>query len=309
MQKNVSKEHKRIMLNKLLNKLGYHPIATSTTKTTYLSPFRPQEKTPSFFVFPNYQGKWTNFKDFSSGNGGDIYQFLMIFENIDFLGAKKRVNELLNVEPHQEEISSAPKSHQKLSVLEPHQGAKKNICEVISVQHLKSQSLLAYLQSRKIGMKTITNLIHGGVLQEIHYKRGEYHFSSVAFVNAKGGYATRNQNPHSKVNVGQSDLTHLLQDTGQIKIFEGFMDYLSYLEIAPLAKICDYVILNSTSNYKKALEIIGTRYELVELYLDNDDAGDQLTQIFQKNIKRGKIIDKRKYYLKYNDLNEYLCCR
>src|SRR5215471_7995561 len=51
-----------------------------------LSPFK-QEKTPSFFV-NDHKGSWF---DFSSGQNGDIFKFLMLTEGLSFPEAVERL--------------------------------------------------------------------------------------------------------------------------------------------------------------------------------------------------------------------------
>ncbi len=294
------------MLNQLLEKIGHHPTATSTTKITYRSPFNPQEKTPSFFVFPNSHGEWTNFKDFSSGNGGDIYKFLMEYYKIGFRDAKEKLHDLIGVE--HKEHTQAIKINSPISSFNQPSTAKHNY-KIKKVQALQNKALLAYLQERGISSETINNRMHSGILQEIHYQRGEHSFFSIAFLNVAGGYVTRNKHPNSKINLGKADITPLIHDTKQLKIFEGFIDYLSYIEIAPNAILSDYLILNSVSHTQRALELIQDRHELVELYLDNDKAGDEATEKVIKNILNCKVIDKRGHYKNFKDLNEYLLNR
>jgi DNA primase len=53
-----------------------------------LSPFN-KEKSPSFMVSPSRQ----SFKCYSSGHGGDIFKFLMLYENLEFPEAVRRVAE------------------------------------------------------------------------------------------------------------------------------------------------------------------------------------------------------------------------
>ena len=58
-----------------------------------LSPFNP-EKTPSFVVNPD-KGVWY---DFSAGFGGDIFDFVMRIEGVDFYQALKQLAEIAGVE-------------------------------------------------------------------------------------------------------------------------------------------------------------------------------------------------------------------
>ena len=80
------------MLNNLLHKMGFHPTSETSKHTKYKSPFNPTEKTPSFFTFQGTNG--TNWKDYASGEGGDIYKFLMLFHKISFVEAKKILEDM-----------------------------------------------------------------------------------------------------------------------------------------------------------------------------------------------------------------------
>ena len=65
---------------------SYVPLKKAGAKYKALSPFN-KEKTPSFFVDPGKQ----MFKCFSSGNGGDVFKFLMLMENMAFPEAVRRL--------------------------------------------------------------------------------------------------------------------------------------------------------------------------------------------------------------------------
>ncbi len=67
---------------------GYVPLKRAGASYKALSPFN-KEKTPSFFVSPQRQ----TFKCFSSGHGGDVFKFLMLYENMDFPSAVRRLAE------------------------------------------------------------------------------------------------------------------------------------------------------------------------------------------------------------------------
>jgi DNA primase len=65
---------------------GYVPLKKSGAKYKALSPFQ-KEKTPSFYVDPIKQ----RFHCFSSGQGGDVFKFLMLMENMTFPEAIRRL--------------------------------------------------------------------------------------------------------------------------------------------------------------------------------------------------------------------------
>ena len=86
------------MLNQILKAMGHFPTAEKSDKTIYKSPFNPTETTPSFFVFPNRQGEWKNFKDYSGGLGGDVHKFVMEYFNLTFPEAQTKITELTGIE-------------------------------------------------------------------------------------------------------------------------------------------------------------------------------------------------------------------
>ena len=140
-------------------------------------------------------------------------------------------------------------------------------------------------------------------------------YFAIGFPNMAGGYEVRNR--YFKGCVAPKDITHIRQQ-GEPRnvcyLFEGFMDYLSFLTIRvknnpqyPRLTTQDYIVLNSVSNLTKAESILAT-YTRIGCYLDNDTAGRNAYD----NLKRmlgDRLQDMSIHYAGYNDLNEYLCNR
>jgi len=302
------------MLNQLLQSLGHNPTNQTQSRTTYKSPFNPQEKTPSFCVFPNRAGEWNNFKDYSTGAGGDAYKFIMSYFCIGFKEAKEKIAELTGAETTK---STCTYQNQKEQPNHPNQNNQpsadagnsfsfnqqnKESYEIIKTQELQNKALIDYLTKDR-GITSIDFKRH---LKEVYYRINEKSYFALSFENDSGGREVRNK--YFKGSFGKKDITFIspMPLGTQVKIFEGFIDYLSYLDITKNAHISDYIILNSVSLLDKALELIQGKYELIELYFDNDKAGNEATEKIIKNISRGRVIDKRKKYQEYKDLNEYL---
>lgn len=72
---------------------SYVPLKPAAGRFKGLSPFN-KEKTPSFMVDPGKQ----LFHCFSSNQGGDVFNFLMLYENLDFMGALRRLGERAGIE-------------------------------------------------------------------------------------------------------------------------------------------------------------------------------------------------------------------
>jgi hypothetical protein len=282
------------MLNTILQAIGFTPAKVNQNQVIYKSPFNPTERTASFFVFPNSQtGEWTNWKDYASGTGGDHYKFVMDYFQIDFKSAKEKIGELTGGN-HQELKQPVQTKTPISSFNQP----KKNY-EIKKVQQLQNKALLQYLNERYI-----TGESGKKYLEEIYYQMGDKNYFGLAFKNNSGGYEVRNK--YFKGSFGKKDITLIKNGSDTLKIFEGFMDFLSYIEIKDknLPK-SDYMVLNSLSLIDRAMELIKGKYEILESYLDNDRAGDEATH---KLISIG-AIDKREVYKSFKDLNEFWISR
>jgi len=138
-------------------------------------------------------------------------------------------------------------------------------------------------------------------------------YFAIGFPNMAGGYEVRNR--YFKGCVAPKDITHIRQQGGQrcmCYLFEGFMDYLSFLTIRvknnpqhPRLDTQDYVILNSVSNLAKAESILET-YTRIGCFLDNDTAGQNTCKKLKEKFGE-RLLDKSLYYRDYKDLNDYLC--
>ena len=126
----------------------------------------------------------------------------------------------------------------------------------------------------------------------MYYRIGGKPYFALAFKNDSGGYELRN--PRFKGSTSK-DITHIRQkgdprDT--CFVFEGFMDYLSFLTIRqrespgmPCTDWQDYVILNSTSNVDKALYPLAG-YGHIHCMLDNDEAGRKAVEAIRQEFSR-----------------------
>ena len=69
----------------------------------------------------------------------------------------------------------------------------------------------------------------------------------------------------------------------------------------------DYVILNSTANVSKAIDVL-SQYERIHCMLDNDTAGFRATKAIEAEFSY-RARDFSHNYRGYADLNDYLCGR
>lgn len=126
--------------------------------------------------------------------------------------------------------------------------------EELRVSPLKNTVLLDYL-----GTRGIPSDIASRECVEVHYRmRGKWYFA-VGFKNRKGGIEIRN--PYFKGAVSPKDITHVSHNAvdrrqSSVLVFEGFMDYLSYLALKEGQAVPDCVVLNSVANLPKAVDIL-----------------------------------------------------
>lgn len=138
--------------------------------------------------------------------------------------------------------------------------------------------------------------------KEIHYKINGKKYFSIGFKNDLDGYAIRNK--YYKGALLKQGITHLKNESKSVIIFEGFIDFLSYLTMYKNDKNKeDFIILNSTSLLKNAIPIIA-KYDIIHCYLDNDNTGKKAFKTIKENYNHA--IDCFKKFSEFNDLNEYL---
>lgn len=112
-----------------------------------LSPFT-NEKTPSFFVTPD-RNIW---HDFSSNKGGDIYNFIMEVEGLDFIGAMELLARKAGVDLSQYDSRiSKTNLDKKRRILEMNSLAQKYFQQNL----IKSKAALDYAKARNLTRETI----------------------------------------------------------------------------------------------------------------------------------------------------------
>ena len=167
---------------------------------------------------------------------------------------------------------------------------------------------VAYLQERGINIGLAKR-----ECRELRFMNADKPYFAIGFPNMAGGYEVRNR--YFKGCVAPKDITHIRQQGGQrcmCYLFEGFMDYLSFLTIRvennpqhPRLDTQDYIILNSVSNLAKAENLLET-YTQIGCFLDNDTAGRNTCKKLKEKFGE-RMLDKSMYYRDYKDLNDYLC--
>ena len=280
---------KQIRIADYLHSLGYSPIKQQGVNLWYKSPLR--EEAEASFKVNTERNQWY---DFALGKGGGIIELashLYATDHIPYI-----LERIAEQTPHVRPVSF---SFGKQSFSEPS-------FQQLEIVPLSSPALLSYLQERGINTELAKR-----ECREVRYLTGETPYYAIGFPNRSGGYEIRNK--HFKGCIAPKDITHIRQSESKeaCYIFEGFMDYLSFLTLR--LKRCpdrpeldgqDYIVLNSTSDLSKAIRPLGG-YESIHCFLDNDKAGIEAVQELQKEYGL-RIRDASHIYEGYNDLNDFL---
>lgn len=238
--------------------------------------------------------------DFGLGKGGNILTLASVLycsESVPYI--------LRQIEEQAPHICPVSFSFQKQSPTEPS-------FQHMEVKPLKSPILLSYLCERGINTELAKR-----ECCEVHFENNGRHYYAVGFPNVRGGYEIRNK--YFKGCVAPKDISHIRHTNRQNEVcyvFEGFMDYLSFLTLRldscpqyPEFDKQDYMVLNSVSNVSKALYPLGN-YLRIHCFFDNDRAGmEAILQIRKEYGSTINIRDASHLYSGCKDLNEYLCKR
>ena len=272
---NCKQANTQISIRNVLESFSLFP-SKDNSKAAFYFAFDREEKTPSLFV--NFV-KNIAF-DFGTGKKYDVISLVQ--------GIKQ-----CSVSQALEYLSQFNFSFKEQMYNITKDGSKY---EILSISEVKHYALIQYLKERRI-----ENNIH--LLKEIHYKISNKKYFGIGFKNDANGYEVRNK--YSKICIGRKDITTIKNKSNNLRIFEGFMDYLSFKQMEKALKkaLSDYVILNSVTMIFKLEKIIKS-YEKIELYFDNDEAGNRTTN----EVKRLNpyVKDNRILYQNYKDLNDFI---
>lgn len=248
----------------------------------YLSPYR-NEQHPSFKV--DYRKNlW---RDFGAHEGGSIIDLVMKMRNCSDIEAIKLLEEKADL-PLIVKTAFPPESESVERM------------KLIRVEQFLPPNLENYLfRERAIPLKL------SKYLSTVYYSIKGRVYYAIGFKNDKGGFELRNA--HFKGCFPPKTITTFDRGTSICNLFEGFMDFLSYLTLYPMKEenhpTESAVILNGTGNLEKAIPFL-SKHTQIYAYLDNDEGGKEA---LQKLVKlKLPVIDCSKMYVNHKDLNEFL---
>ena len=269
---------REIPIADFLNAMGVRPAKQRGQVLWYSAPYRT-ERTPSFKV-DTAKNVWF---DFGTGKGGDIF---------DLAGAFIGSEDFLLRAAFIAKSGACPFPVMTQS---PRNKEREPAFEDIWMRSLQDSKLLGYLEERGIDAHVaIPNC------EEVRYRVRGKRYYAIGFRNRNGGLELRNR--FFKGCIPPKDISLKRNGTDVCAVFEGFMDYLSAMQLGIIAS--DWLVLNSVSNVEKALQVLGD-YQRIECYLDNDDAGRRALERLRAYFGE-KVIDYSSLYTGHKDVNEYL---
>lgn len=299
---------KQIPLLSIMAKLGHQPAGPPAAGGNYYytSPFRPQEKTPSFVVCAP-KNVWADHggtpKPGKKADGGDVLELIMRLTGFDLPLARQTLRAWASDLATPAELAPPPAPLGETIVTE------KVTFSDVQVQPLAMKLLVEYLVGRGINWPLVQRsnrtLAH---LQQIFYRTStstrEKPYFGLAW-KTSAGWEVRNAKFQGTI--GGKGLTWLLgQQRDEVLVFEGFMDYLSALTYYNQVSFTQTVlILNSVSMLAEALPVL-LEARLVHWFGDNDQAGERALWLLREALGPARVKAHNELYRGYKDLNDFL---
>ena len=279
---------KRYSIVEYLESKGIKPVRKTPTYVMYHSPLR-EETHPSFKV-DTEKNLWI---DYGEGRGGSIIDLCMRMEGCTLSEAIHRLGQNASDNgTYSSRNGFAPNnSHPVMAV----NGARRLI-EI-------SDTLPPHFQEYLTKVRCINLEKAMPFLKCISYEVRSRLYQAIGFANLSGGYELRDDKTF-KGTIAPKDITPIFTDRAEpVCIFEGFMDFLSFLSMKEeITNHC--LVMNSVSNVARTIRYLNDRHLThIRAFLDNDEAGRRAVQDF---IKAGfHVEDMNIHYKDFKDLNEY----
>ena len=279
---------KRYSIVEYLERKGIKPVRKTPTYAMYRSPLR-EETHPSFKV-DTEKNLWI---DYGEGRGGSIIDFCMRMEGCTLSEAIRRLGQNAPDNGTYNFLNDfVPNNPQPVMAVN---GARR----LIEISDTLPPHLQDYLtKERCINLEKAMPF-----LKCISYEVRSRLYQAIGFANLSGGYELRDDKTF-KGTIAPKDITPIFTDRAEpVCIFEGFMDFLSFLSMKEeITNHC--LVMNSVSNVARTIRYLNDRHLThIRAFLDNDEAGRRAVQDF---IKTGfHVEDMNIHYKDFKDLNDF----
>ncbi|MBF1392355.1 MAG: toprim domain-containing protein [Prevotella histicola] len=279
---------KRYPIVEYLERKGIKPVRRTPSYALYRSPLR-EETHPSFKV-DTEKNLWI---DYAEGRGGSIIDLFMRLENCTLSEAIHRLGQNASDNGTYSFLNDfVPNNPQPVMVA----NGTRRLIEI-------SDTLPPYFQEYLTKVRCINLEKTMPFLKCISYEVRSRLYQAIGFANLSGGYELRDDKTF-KGTIAPKDITPIFTDRAEpVCIFEGFMDFLSFLSMKE--KITNHcLVMNSVSNVARTIRYLNDRHLThIRTFLDNDEAGRRTVQDF---IKAGfHVEDMNIHYQDFKDLNDF----
>ena len=279
---------KRYPIVEYLERKGIKPVRRTPSYALYHSPLR-EETHPSFKV-DTEKNLWI---DYGEGRGGSIIDLCMRMEGCTLSEAIRRLGQNAPDNGTYNFLNDfVPNNPQPAMAVN---GARR----LIEISDTLSPHLQDYLtKERCINLEKAMPF-----LKCISYEVRNRLYQAIGFANLSGGYELRDDKTF-KGTIAPKDITPIFTDRAEpVCIFEGFMDFLSFLSMKEeITNHC--LVMNSVSNVARTIRYLNDLHLThIRAFLDNDEAGRRAVQDF---IKAGfHVEDMNIHYKDFKDLNDF----
>ena len=271
-----------------LERKGVKPVRKTPTYAMYRSPLR-EETHPSFKV-DTEKNLWI---DYAEGRGGSIIDLCMRMEGCTLSEAIHRLGQNASDNGTSSFLNDfVPNNPQPVMAVN---GARR----LIGI----SDTLPPHFQEYLTKVRYINLEKAMPFLKCISYEVRGRRYQAIGFANLSGGYELRDDKTF-KGTIAPKDITPIFTDRAEpVCIFEGFMDFLSFLSMKEeITNHC--LVMNSLSNVARTIRYLNDRHLThIRAFLDNEEAGRRAVQYF---IKTGfHVEDMNIHYKDFKDLNDF----
>ncbi|RKR80598.1 Toprim domain-containing protein [Mucilaginibacter gracilis] len=287
---NASEIREQVSLVGLLTRLGYYPVRASGKEQLYISMLRDSDTNPSLAVNDDL-GVWY---DHGLGKGGNVIDFsLAYWPNLPFKEVLEKIVAVSNLPLTSQKPDAEPNTRRRHALKVPHY-------QIEDIKELgNNPAITAYLQQRGVWEAA------EGRLKEIYYyvedeKKQRKQFFAAGWQNEVQGWEVRNK--YFKGCLGHKGLTLIPGENDRLAVFEGYINYLSWLTLNPEAD-SNVLVLNSLALLQAGIKK-ASDFNEIDLYLDRDKSGEQASLEFIKALPTA--IDRSATYQGYGDYNDYL---
>jgi hypothetical protein len=281
---NAKELKERGSLVDLLTRLGYQPARKSSMEYHYISMLRDNDTKPSLSV-NDQLGVWF---DHGTGKGGNIIDFgLAYWSQLPFSEVVEKIQEICSG------TISSRSMRPRTPIKIPH----------YIIEELKNigthPAITEYLKSRGVFEHAKTSM------KEVYYYVQDYkgerkHFFAAGWKNENGSWEVRNK--YFKGCLGRKGITFVPGDQKRVVVFEGYLNYLSWLAEKPAATESG-IILNSLSLLNAGIGK-AKLFSSIDLFFDRDQPGYQASKEFIKTLPYA--TDRSSAYDGFNDYNDML---